>query len=701
MGQKLLILGLVIMNLDALILLTFCLCAVSRSAAEEDDVTEMSTTTTTLTTEATTKLTTTTEATTKLTTSTETTTEATTEAATKLISIKTTPTVSFSGSFEELNTATSKIIGVPEYITSSTINGLNVITNEAPTASEIVVIRTSESSVSTVTNLPVNVDNVSTFEAVTDSSNTSGDSITSTATTLHFTTIKAMEENPVVSTDSPNVVSSQTDGSLMGAPTDMSTDSFMKSSESPLSTKDNNEVFTSSDIFLPFTKGDHVPTSGNTLMSTGPSSTGDFMLDSMSSSTESSSDPTSSVPVISTTTDYMDTTSMHNLPSSPRASRNLNLNSPIYFTEPVESVDSTTEYPTTGDVLSTLNLKDSTLNFNTTDSFTTEQLKVSTSTDLYASTEMAFEGTVAIEVTTPNFSKHSTKTTVQSVFTSKMPTQAVVSTSELPMETESTSLSDTSTESTASSVDHTIETDASTSGYVTSYELESTVAVEGIASSSNIDLEEVSTKVEPVHTTFYTPIETKTGSPIEDIDFTINENELFPDNLAHSTFPTPSSENLTETVYTIAPEQFNLTESPLLMEVNITNSVLLESISPGLSVAATSDATSDATTDATTEVQSEAVTSNSTKLSKMRNSLLPITTGSKVSEEVSTETSAKTASVLATTISPTLFDQRRGKKSVTATNRQTKLFKPSRSLEFVRFISDSLGSLKKRIKDVL
>merc|ERR1712212_1382217 len=102
-----------------------------------------------------------------------------------------------------------------------------------------------------------------------------------------------------------------------------------------------------------------------------------------------------------------------------------------------------------------------------------------------------------------------------------------------------------------------------------------------------------------------------------------------------------------------------------------------------------------------TEVQSEAVTSNITQLSKMRNSLLPITTESKVSEEVTTETSAKTASVLATTVSPTLFDQRRGKKSVTATNRQTKLFKPSRSLEFVRFISDSLGSLKKRIKDVL
>merc|ERR1711872_42329 len=245
MGQKLLILGLVIMNLDALILLTFCLCAVSRSAAEEDDLTVMSTTTTTLTTEATTKLTTTTEATTKLATTTETTTEATTEAATKLISIKTTPTVSFSGSFEEFNTATSKIIGVPEYITSSTVNGLNVITNEAPTASEIVVIRTSESSVSTVTNLPTNIDNVSTFVAITDSSTTSGDSITSTAApTLHFTTIKATEEYPVVSTDSPNVMSSQTDGSLMGAPTDISTDSFMESSESPLSTKDN-EVFTS------------------------------------------------------------------------------------------------------------------------------------------------------------------------------------------------------------------------------------------------------------------------------------------------------------------------------------------------------------------------------------------------------------------------------------------------------------------------
>merc|ERR1711872_467133 len=359
MGQKLLILGLVIMNLDALILLTFCLCAVSRSAAEEDDVTEMSTTTTTLTTEATTKLATTTE----------TTTEATTEAATKLISMKTTPTASTSESFKELNTATSKIIGVPEYITSSTVNGLNVITNEAPTASEIVVIRTSESSVSTVSNLPVNIDSVSTFEAVTDSFTTSGDSITSTAApTLHFTSIKATEENPVVSTDSPNVVSSQTDGSLMGAPTDMSTDSFMKSSESPLSTKDNNEVFTSSDIFLRFTEGDHFLSSGNPLMSTGPSSTGDFMLDSVSSSTESSSDTTSSVPVISTTTDYMDTTSMHNLPSSPRASRNLNLDSPIYFTEPVESVDSTTEYQTTVDVMSTLDLKDSTLNFNTTDS---------------------------------------------------------------------------------------------------------------------------------------------------------------------------------------------------------------------------------------------------------------------------------------------------------------------------------------------
>merc|ERR1711872_416682 len=274
----------------------------------------------------------------------------------------------------------------------------------------------------------------------------------------------------------------------------------------------------------------------------------------------------------------------------------------------------------------------------------------------------AFEEAVAVEVTTPKISTNST--TVQSVFMTKMPTQDV-STTELPMETESTSLSDTSTESTTSSVDHTIETGASTSGYVTSYELESTVAVEGNASSSNI-----------------------------------NENELFPDNLAHSTFPTPSSENLTETVYTIATEQLNLTDSPLLMEVNTTNSVLLESISPGLSVAATTDATTDATSVATSEVQSEAVTSNITKLSKIKNSLLPITTESKVSEEVSTETSAKTASVLAT-ISPTLFDQRRGKKSVTATNRQTKLFKPSRSLEFVRFISDSLGSLKKRIKDVL
>merc|ERR1711872_160050 len=429
MGQKLLILGLVIMNLDALILLTFCLCAVSRSAAEEDDVTEMSTTTTTLTTEATTKLTTTTEATTKLATTTETTTEATTEAATKLISIKTTPTVSFSGSFEEFNTATSKIIGVPEYITSSTVNGLNVITNEAPTASEIVVIRTSESSVSTVTNLPTNIDNVSTFVAITDSSTTSGDSITSTAApTLHFTTMKATEENPVVSTDSPNVVSSQTDSSLMGAPSDMSTNSFMDSSESPLPTK-NNEVFTLSDNLL-ITEGNHVLTSGNPSMSTGSSivtsmsSTGDFMVDSMSSSTESSSDPTSSVPVISTT-DYMDTTSMHNLPSSSRASRNLNLDSPIYFTEPVESVDSTTEYQTTVDVMSTLDLKDSTLNFNTTDSFTTEQLKVSTSTDLYASTEMAFEETVAVEVTTP---KILTNFTVQSVFMTKMPTQAVVST---------------------------------------------------------------------------------------------------------------------------------------------------------------------------------------------------------------------------------------------------------------------------------
>merc|ERR1711872_772196 len=586
MGQKLLILGLVIMNLDALILLTFCLCAVSRSAAEEDDVTEMSTTTMTLTTTLTTKLTTTTEATTKLATTTETTTEATTEAATKFISIKTTPTVSFSGSFEEFNTATSKIIGVPEYITSSTVNGLNVITNEAPTASEIVVIRTSESSVSTVTNLPVNVDNVSTFEAVTDSSNTSGDSITSTASpTLHFTTIKAMEENPVVNTDSPNVVSSQTDSSLMGAPTDMSTDSFMDSSESPLPTKDN-EVFTLSDNLL-ITEGNHVLTSGNPSMGTGSSivtslsSTGDFMVDSMSSSTESSSDPTSSVPVISTT-DYMDTTSMHNLPSSPRASRNLNLDSPIYFTEPIESVDSTTEFQTTVDVMSTLDLKDSTLNFNTTDSFTTEQLKVSTSTDLYASTEMAFEETVSVEVTTPKISTN--LTTVQSMFTAKMPTQAVISTTELPMETELTSLSDTSSESTVSSVDHTIETDASTSGYVTSYELESTVAVEGIASSSNIYLEEVSTTFEPVQTTFYTPIEIKTASPIEDIDHTTNENELFPDNLAHSTFPTPSPENLTVTVYTIATEQFNLTDSPLLMEVNTTNSVLLESISPGLSV---------------------------------------------------------------------------------------------------------------------
>merc|ERR1711872_918975 len=214
----------------------------------------------------------------------------------------------------------------------------------------------------------------------------------------------------------------------------------------------------------------------------------------------------------------------------------------------------------------------------------------------------------------------------------------------------------------------------------------------------------VSTTFEPVQTTFYTPIEIKTGSPNEDIDFTINENELFPDNLAHSTFPTQSEENLTETVYTFPTEQFNLTDSPLLMEVNTTNSVLLESISPGVSVAATtdaiSDATTDATSDATSEVQSEAVTSNITKLSKMKNSLLPITTDSKVLEEVTTETSAKTASVIAT-ISPTLFDQRRGKKSVTATNRQTKLFKPSRSLEFVRFISDSLGSLKKRIKDVL
>merc|ERR1712212_1542 len=298
---KLLILGVVIMNLDALVLLTVCLCAVSRSAAEEDDVTEMSTTTTRLTTEATTKLTTTTEATTTTTLTTEattklaTTTETTTEATTKLISMKTTPTASTSESFEELNTATSKIIGVPEYITSSTMNELNVITNEASTASEIVVIRTSESSVSTVTNLPVDIDSVSTFEAVTDSSTTSGDSITSTAApTLHFTTIKATEEYPVVRTDSPNVVSSQTDGGLVGAPTDMSTVSFMKSSESPLSTKDN-EVFTSSDIFLPFTEGDHVLTSGNPLMSTGPSSTaGDFMVDSMSSSTESSYDTTSS-----------------------------------------------------------------------------------------------------------------------------------------------------------------------------------------------------------------------------------------------------------------------------------------------------------------------------------------------------------------------------------------------------------------------
>merc|ERR1711872_569498 len=223
----------------------------------------------------------------------------------------------------------------------------------------------------------------------------------------------ATEEYPVVSTDSPNVVSSQTDGSLMGAPTDISTDSFMKSSESPLSTKDN-EVFTSSDIFLPFTEGDHVLTSGNPLMSTGPFSTGDFMVDSMSSYTESSSDTTSSAPVISTTTDYMDTTSMHNLPSSPRASRNLNLDSPIYFTEPVKSVDSTTEYQTTVDVMSTLDLKDSTLNFNTTDSFTTEQLKVSTSTDLYASTEMAFEETVSVEFTTPKITTNST--TVQSMF---------------------------------------------------------------------------------------------------------------------------------------------------------------------------------------------------------------------------------------------------------------------------------------------
>merc|ERR1711872_695118 len=158
---------------------------------------------------------------------------------------------------------------------------------------------------------------------------------------------------------------------------------------------------------------------------------------------------------------------------------------------------------TTVDVMSTLDLKDSTLNFNTTDSFTTEQLKVSTSTDLYASTQMAFEETVAVEVTTHKISTNST--TVQSVFMTKMPTQDVVSTTELPMETESTSLSDTSTEFTTSSVDHTIETDASTSGYVTSYELESTVAVEGIASNSNIILEEVSTKVEPVQTAFYTP----------------------------------------------------------------------------------------------------------------------------------------------------------------------------------------------------
>merc|ERR1711872_1121581 len=277
--------------------------------------------------------------------------------------------------------------------------------------------------------------------------------------------------------------------------------------------------------------------------------------------------------------------------------------------------DSTTEFQTTGDVMSTLDLKDSTLNVNTTDSFTTEQLKVSTSTDLYASTEMAFEETVSVEVTTPKISTNST--TVQSVFMTKMPTQAVVSTSELPMKTEITitSLSDTSTESTV-----TIETDASTSGYVTSYELESTVAVEGIASSSNINLEEVSTTFEPMQTTFYTPIELKTASPIEGIDHTTNESELFPDNLAHFTFRTQSSENLTETVYTIATEQFNLTESPLLMEVNTTNSVLLESISPGLSVAATTDATSDTTS----EVQSEAVTINITKLSKMKNSLLPI-----------------------------------------------------------------------------
>merc|ERR1711872_115459 len=97
-----------------------------------------------------------------------------------------------------------------------------------------------------------------------------------------------------------------------------------------------------------------------------------------------------------------------------------------------------------------------------------------------------------------------------------------------------------------------------------------------------------------------------------------------------------------ETEYTFATEQFNLTDSPLLIEVNTTNSVLLESISPGLSVAATTDATTDAISDATTEVQSEAVTSNNTKLSEMKNSLLPITTESKVSEEVFTETSAKT-----------------------------------------------------------
>merc|ERR1711872_542168 len=118
----------------------------------------------------------------------------------------------------------------------------------------------------------------------------------------------------------------------------------------------------------------------------------------------------------------------------------------------------------------------------------------------------AFEEAVAVEVTTPKISTNST--TVQSVFMTKMPTQDV-STTELPMETESTSLSDTSTESTVSSVDHTIETDASTSGYVTSYELESTVAVESIASSSNINLEEVSTTFEPVQT--YTPIEIKTA----------------------------------------------------------------------------------------------------------------------------------------------------------------------------------------------